>query len=304
MTSDIVRNKPLLHIKHNHQSTTTKQSETNSNSRTQSHLPEQNTSLAKISSNFKDFKNKISKELQRKGEDKRGNLKLDEIPRSLPIDPNKEFSRVQNQIPKDIEEHLKTHNDYTVIHYHQKPSGINEFPDTHYCPLDPNEIEYYQSLFQHQQENSSIPQPNQVEQIDVYEYLNPRHATNMTYNEKITNWLTSIPLVIKCNEDTNDGNVGPRYKFDCYPGTVSHSITPSDSSNADINLIDVDDIIEMQAQKVTKYVTRLYHNESEPNDQSIEDDCSDAIDEDDNESHYKLPPKSKIQKLFPNKGEN
>ncbi|CAI5759350.1 unnamed protein product [Candida verbasci] len=118
------------------------------------------------------------------------------------------------------------------------PSGSNS-KNQNQIPRDQQQAQHFQDLF-----NSSIG-------VDVYDFLNPRKSPNMTYKEKINNWLNTIPFNFdKYNE----------FKIDCYPGTANSSNDYDSNSNSDseIDLGDIDDLLELQAQKVTKYVTRLY----------------------------------------------
>ncbi|KAI5955297.1 hypothetical protein KGF54_001858 [Candida jiufengensis] len=287
MGGDKLKHLPLIHFKYNHHSsiTNTKQSETNSNSKPQSQVQDQNNSFNKISTNIKGFRKKI--EEQRKSDDNEGDLSdipQDYIPRTLPNDPNDELHKIQNHLSRNLEDHNRINQDGVTIPYGIQPSNLNGFTNTqqsHY--LDPNEIEKHPKLFPIQRKLEK-KHPRQ-EHVEVYNYLNPRKTANMTYNEKISNWLSSIPLIAKNNNTsggnffTNNENLSPNYKIDCYPGVVSHSITASNTSNGEIDLTDVDDIIELQAQKVTKYVTRLYYNENETNDNIVEDHSSGGNDD-------------------------
>ncbi|CAK9684804.1 hypothetical protein FOB58_003776 [Candida parapsilosis] len=111
--------------------------------------------------------------------------------------------------------------------------------------------------------NSSILQQLQIlppeTTIDVYDFLNPRKSANMGYREKIRSWLSSVPLAIAYDEDSTQ-----YFNLNCYPGVVSISDSTTDSDvGVVIDLGDIDDVLELQAQKVTRYVNRLYFNEEE-----------------------------------------
>ncbi|CAK9441326.1 uncharacterized protein LODBEIA_P51950 [Lodderomyces beijingensis] len=118
--------------------------------------------------------------------------------------------------------------------------------------------------------------PPQQQDLDVYNILNPRKASNMGYKEKIVSWLSTVPHVK--DEENNE------YYVDCYPGIVSDTsnsnISASSneicrtSNNKEIDLADVEDLLELQAQKVTRYVMRLYANELDSKDSPSDDEAS------------------------------
>lgn len=105
--------------------------------------------------------------------------------------------------------------------------------------------------------------------LEIFNTLNPRKAPNMTYKEKIMNWMSSIPQF-------NDSENNEIY-IDCYPGVISTSVTPS-TSDEEIDLADIEDILELQARKVTRYVTRLYIRESENWEEIAGDDEAGDVD--------------------------
>ncbi|CAX42178.1 conserved hypothetical protein [Candida dubliniensis CD36] len=107
---------------------------------------------------------------------------------------------------------------------------------------------------QHPQQQHDSGETTVSPTLEVFNTLNPRKAPNMTYKEKIMNWMSSIPQF-------NDSENNEIY-IDCYPGVISTSVTPS-TSDEEIDLADIEDILELQARKVTRYVTRLYIRESE-----------------------------------------
>ncbi|EMG48241.1 hypothetical protein G210_1211 [Candida maltosa Xu316] len=93
-----------------------------------------------------------------------------------------------------------------------------------------------------------------VSNLEIFNTLNPRKAPNMNYKEKILNWMATIPQFN--NSENNE------IYIDCYPGVISTSVTPTGSDD-EIDLADIEDILELQAQKVTRYVTRLYFHEDD-----------------------------------------
>ncbi|RCK59430.1 hypothetical protein Cantr_07470 [Candida viswanathii] len=142
----------------------------------------------------------------------------------------------------------------------------------------------------------------QVSNLEIYNNLNPRKSPNMNYKEKITNWMASIPQFN--NSENNE------IYIDCYPGVVSTSGTPS-TSDDEIDLSDVEDILELQAQKVTRYVTRLYIHEvensnlsrdrhgregDEDEDEEEEEDEDDDEDEDEDENEEEDEDEVDMQK--------
>lgn len=137
----------------------------------------------------------------------------------------------------------------------------------------------------HLNNSSSILQQLQIlptETIDVYDYLNPRKAANMGYREKIRSWLTSVPLAIAYDENST------QFNLNCYPGVVSISETAT-NSDVEIDLADIDDVLELQAQRVTRYVNKLYFNEQEvplpieESGQDLEEDDFDDLEEQEDE---------------------
>lgn len=82
--------------------------------------------------------------------------------------------------------------------------------------------------------------------------FNPRTAANMPTMEKVSKWIQKMPLV------ELEANGATRLTF--FAGTI-----PS-SSESGADLIDnseLEDVIEFQARRVTRFVTQLYLNEAE-----------------------------------------
>lgn len=103
------------------------------------------------------------------------------------------------------------------------------------------------------------PQPTHIfsptlqpESPEMPPTFNPRTAANMPTMEKVSKWIQKMPLV---ELETNGAT---RLTF--YAGTI-----PS-SSESGADLIDnseLEDVIEFQARRVTRFVTQLYLNEAE-----------------------------------------
>lgn len=100
---------------------------------------------------------------------------------------------------------------------------------------------------------------------DFFNELNPRKAPNMNFKEKINKWLATIPPQRYSNDihdqTMNEHAIHMHHPYDVYaegyPDATYHSTSPS-LSDSEIDLTDADDIVEFQARKITRYVTRLY----------------------------------------------
>lgn len=126
-----------------------------------------------------------------------------------------------------------------------------------------------------QQLQQKLPKPHE---LDVYSMLNPKKTLNMGYREKIVSWLSHIPHLL--DTETNE------ITMDCYPGVVADNLSSNISSlystsakeeftgPREIDLADIEDLLEFQAQKITRYVTRLYGEEFDSNGGSVEKDCA------------------------------
>ncbi|KAI5968628.1 hypothetical protein KGF57_000088 [Candida theae] len=120
--------------------------------------------------------------------------------------------------------------------------------------------------------------PTPTAAVDVYDYLNPRKSANMHYKEKINSWLSSVPLAVAYDENLT------QFNLNCYPGVVTISETAT-NSEVEIDLADIDDVLELQAQRVTRYVKRLYFNEEEiplsmeEYGQDLDGQCIDEVEE-------------------------
>lgn len=82
--------------------------------------------------------------------------------------------------------------------------------------------------------------------------FNPRIASNMPVREKVMNWIQKVPAI----DHSERGNSFVQ----CYPGVVSSS---SESGDEIVDNSEAQDIIELQARRITQYVTRIYKNEVE-----------------------------------------
>lgn len=97
--------------------------------------------------------------------------------------------------------------------------------------------------------------------------FNPRRASNMPAREKVQNWMKDIPF----HYSTDNAMV----YIDCFPAVASYSSSESGSQQ---ELTDTDQILELQARRLTRYATRNYINDSEPIAHA-EGDSYDDIDE-------------------------
>lgn len=86
-------------------------------------------------------------------------------------------------------------------------------------------------------------------------YFNPRNGTNMPVKEKVISWIKDVPYHL----DEFD-----QVLIDCYSGIIEYSSSDSDNSDGAIDLSEKDQIMELQARRVTRYATRVYNNEDEP----------------------------------------
>ncbi|KAK6454971.1 uncharacterized protein RJT20DRAFT_819 [Scheffersomyces xylosifermentans] len=83
--------------------------------------------------------------------------------------------------------------------------------------------------------------------------FDPKRESNMSSEEKIHKWMSNIP----CSYNTNINSI----TTGCFPATLSYT----SSRSASLHELDEDDeIMELQARKVTRFATRLYMNDSEP----------------------------------------
>lgn len=78
--------------------------------------------------------------------------------------------------------------------------------------------------------------------------FNPRQASNMPAVDKVNGWMKSLP------QDPDHG------KLFFYPAVI----TSSAHSETNIDMLDKDDLLEMQARKITRLTTELYHDDKEP----------------------------------------
>lgn len=101
----------------------------------------------------------------------------------------------------------------------------------------------------------------------------PREAQNMSFSEKITSWLSTIPWFQR-----QDGV----WVLDCFPGHVASSQSGSDDLKS---ILDHLDIFEHQARRITKIVTSNYMNNGEvcarPSSYSLEFSYRQCTDEED-----------------------
>lgn len=78
--------------------------------------------------------------------------------------------------------------------------------------------------------------------------FNPRQASNMPAVDKVNGWMKSLP------QDPDQGKVF------FYPAVIASSA----HSETNIDMLDKDDLLEMQARKITRLTTELYHDDKEP----------------------------------------
>lgn len=81
--------------------------------------------------------------------------------------------------------------------------------------------------------------------------FNPRLAANMSAREKVSKWIQKVPI---------STDVLGKITLYCYSGTVPSS---SESGGEITDNSEIQDVIELQARRVTKYVTRFYRTECE-----------------------------------------
>ncbi|RLV96169.1 hypothetical protein JA1_000279 [Spathaspora sp. JA1] len=90
--------------------------------------------------------------------------------------------------------------------------------------------------------------------VNDFTSLNPRKDPNMNFREKIMKWLETIP------QPSEDDDVI------CYVGCIDSSFSQSGSEaedEFDIDIGDLEDRLEFQAEKLTKLTTRQYRYDSE-----------------------------------------
>ena len=208
-------------------------------------------------------------------------LDNDQIPRYIPNEHSKRgiLTTSNRNIYQESNHHV----------HHQQQQHQQQQQQQQHLNLSYNNVSTNQSQFGFilpQQLKNESTNNLQVSNLEIYNNLNPRKSPNMNYKEKISNWMASIPQFN--NSENNE------IYIDCYPGVISTSNTPS-TSDEEIDLSDVEDILELQAQKVTKYVTRLYIHEVEnscltrdgnahnDNDDDDDDDDDDDVDDDDDD---------------------
>ncbi|EGW35458.1 uncharacterized protein SPAPADRAFT_48449 [Spathaspora passalidarum NRRL Y-27907] len=159
--------------------------------------------------------------------------------------------------------------DKTINEFYSKrqiSSGPYLYPPQHNTPLgltsptfglgtaaaDPylcvNQAELYQAYpapFQPPFYNVKTPNvPTSGGASDNINSLNPRKAPNMNFREKITRWLETI-------SDTNEV-------------IVNDTSFSSSNSDVDIDIEDLEDRLQAQAEKLTRFATRQYRYDSEP----------------------------------------
>ncbi|CAK7900642.1 hypothetical protein CAAN1_06S00188 [[Candida] anglica] len=96
-------------------------------------------------------------------------------------------------------------------------------------------------------DNSNLPSPSEFPPS-----FNPRVAANMPAKEKVSNWIHTVPVVVLEDSFTTLST--------CYPGIVSSRESTGDDS---MDYAELQDILELQARKITRYVTHIYQNETE-----------------------------------------
>lgn len=101
------------------------------------------------------------------------------------------------------------------------------------------------------------------------ESFKPRKAANMKAEEKVQNWIKGIPSRL----DTDSQLI-----VDCFPATTSY--TSSNSEISQMDLTDFDEILEIQARRVTRYATRIYLHEVEPTSEEVIDESFEYYNDD------------------------
>lgn len=99
----------------------------------------------------------------------------------------------------------------------------------------------------------TLPTPPQglfhAEETRFPEGFNPRGASNMPTTEKVNLWMQNIPL----------SRVDRAFVPDCYP-----AVAPSSSESSDVQFCSqTEDVVEMQAQIITRFATSIYQQETE-----------------------------------------
>jgi hypothetical protein len=101
--------------------------------------------------------------------------------------------------------------------------------------------------------------------------FDPRNAANMNSEDKVKKWIQTIPSTIDSNHQVI---------VHCYPPSTSYSSSNSELSQWD--LTDVDEMLEFQARRITRFTTRLYLNESRQFTENSTDTFNHFYDEDGN----------------------
>lgn len=87
------------------------------------------------------------------------------------------------------------------------------------------------------------------QQGDLPPYFNPRAAANMPYKEKVVSWMKAMSFDIDGDDISVDG----------YPAVVVSSA----QTESNLELGNNDEAMELQARKITRYVTASYRCDSQ-----------------------------------------
>lgn len=101
--------------------------------------------------------------------------------------------------------------------------------------------------------------------------FDPRNAANMNSEDKVKNWIQTIPSTIDSNHQVI---------MHCFPPSTSYSSSNSEVSQWDMT--DIDEMLEFQARRITRFTSRLYLNESRQFTENSTDTFNHFYDEDGN----------------------
>ncbi|ODQ80746.1 hypothetical protein BABINDRAFT_175404 [Babjeviella inositovora NRRL Y-12698] len=146
--------------------------------------------------------------------------------------------------------------------------GVVESPSK----LLPQNEQYHLNKVRHSSESGAHYKYEDLTSVREFPAsFQPRATANMHHKEKVSNWLLNVP-VYKLSEG--------EWTNDCYPGVVN---SESESSGRP-EVADVQDVIELQARRITYYASKCYFlDPTEPTACPEMDYDGDADDEDDEE---------------------
>lgn len=180
--------------------------------------------------------------------------KLHELTRNFHTDhPNsqsKQTFKKKSKVEQAILEEYPFYYSENQVELFNEPLGKTKDIGSYYYFGNPS-----LNLEDHKNHSSSNNFPNKFP-----ESFKPRKAANMKLEEKVLNWIESLPSRLDSDY---------QIVLDCFPAITSY--TSSNSELSQMDLTDFDEILEIQARRVTRYATRIYLHEVQP--------TSDLIDE-------------------------